>query len=148
MFRGTQVLSLDGKGRLSIPAKYRETLATRAAGTLILTADPNECLLLYPLPDWEPIEQRLDALSSFNSATRRIKRLIVGNATEVEMDGSGRIVLPAVLREFAAIEGEVMLVGQGKKFEIWNVERWKAEIGPALTSRDGEIPPELEGISL
>ncbi|TMG82747.1 MAG: division/cell wall cluster transcriptional repressor MraZ, partial [Betaproteobacteria bacterium] len=94
MFRGVTQLALDNKGRLAIPAKHREALGQEADGRLVLTADPSHCLLLYPLLSWEPIQQRLMALSSFNEKTRALQRLLVGHADDVALDGAGRILVP------------------------------------------------------
>src|SRR5690242_5309277 len=119
MFRGVTQLSLDAKGRLAIPARYRSELMSTCSGHLIVTVDPSKCLLIYPQPAWEPIEQKLNNLSSFDSKTRNLQRLLVGNASDVEMDAAGRILLPPPLRLFAGLSKDVVLVGQGAKFELW-----------------------------
>jgi MraZ protein len=148
MFRGVAKLNLDGKGRVAVPSKYRDALVDHCAGRLIVTADPSRCLLIYPLPAWEPIEAKLNSLSSFNPHTRSLQRLLVGNASDVELDGSGRILVPPPLRQFASLEKSVVLVGQGNKFELWDEQRWDEQLNDALSFRDGGIPPELEGFSL
>lgn len=148
MFRGAATLNLDGKGRLAIPTKYRDILLSRCNGHLIVTADPSKCLLIYPLPEWEPIEKKLNSLSSFNPQTRSLQRLLVGNASDAEMDGSGRILVAASLRQFAGMDKNVVLVGQGSKFELWDEEKWAQQTEQALVYRDGGMPPELEGFSL
>lgn len=128
MFRGINSISLDDKGRMSMPARYRENLSEDAENQMIITIDTEaRCLLLYPLPEWEIIEHKLEALPSFNAAARRIQRLLIGHATEVSLDSQGRILLPAVLREYAQLEKNIMLVGQGKKFEIWSETLWNSE---------------------
>ena len=147
MFRGVAQLTLDNKGRLAIPAKYRDALMAHCAGRLVVTADPSRCLLLYPQPAWEPIEQKLNSLSSFNSQTRALQRLLVGNASDVELDGAGRILVPGPLRQFAALDRNVVLVGQGAKFELWDEEKWNQQMEDAQLFRDG-VPPELDGFSL
>lgn len=147
MFRGGTPISLDNKGRLAVPAKYRDGLVSLCAGHLIITADPSRCLLIYPQPVWEPIEQKLNSLSSFNPQTRSLQRLLVGYASDVDMDGAGRILVPPVLRQFAGLTKDVVLVGQGMKFELWDDEKWNQQIENALASKDG-IPAELEGFSL
>ena len=126
MFRGVNPLSLDGKGRLLLPVKYRQHLLDTAAGQLVLTIDRDRCLLLYPLPVWEEVERKLIQLSSTNQRTRALKRLLLGHAEECGLDASGRILLSAPLREFANLEKRVVLVGQGNKFEIWNEQSWYA----------------------
>lgn len=147
MFRGGTSISLDSKGRLAVPAKYREELMSFCIGRLVVTADPSRCLLVYPQPVWEPIEQKLNSLSSFNPQIRSLQRLLVGNACDVEMDGAGRILIPPLLRQFAGLSKDVVLVGQGAKFELWDDEKWNLQIENALAFKDG-IPPELDGFAL
>lgn len=148
MFRGVTQLSLDAKGRLAIPARYRSELTSTCSGHLIVTVDPSKCLLIYPQPAWEPIEQKLNNLSSFDSKTRNLQRLLVGNASDVEMDAAGRILLPPPLRLFAGLSKDVVLVGQGAKFELWDEVQWNLQIEDALAFKDGDMPPELDGFSL
>ena len=152
MFRGINVVNLDVKGRLAIPARYRSPLAKECGGQLVVTIDTEQrCLLLYPLPEWENIEQKVNMLPSFNAAARRIQRLLIGHASEIEMDNSGRILLPPLLREYAGLDKEVMLVGQGKKFEIWSEGGWKAQRTVWLaehTAEDAELPAELRSLTL
>ncbi len=154
VFRGVSHLALDAKGRLAIPAKHRDGLAGPAGadGThphgLVLTADPSRCLLLYPRAQWEPIQERLMALSSFNEPIRALQRLIVGHADDVEMDGAGRILVPPSLRQYASLEHRVVLVGQGNKFELWDEGRWLEQTAKAVAFPSGSVPPELAGFSL
>ena len=148
MFRGVTHLALDNKGRLAIPARHREALANQAEGRLVLTADPSLCLLLYPLLAWEPIEQRLMALSSFNEKIRALQRLLVGHADDVALDGAGRILVPPALRQYAALDKRVVLVGQGNKFELWDEQKWLERTELSLAFPAGGLPPELDGFSL
>lgn len=157
MFRGLSPIALDGKGRLAIPTKYREVLMERCGGRLVVTLDPHSgCLLLYPFPEWEPIERKLNALPSFNATSRKLARILVGTASDLEMDSSGRILLPAPLRERAHLDKEAVLVGQGNKFEIWSAADWESQIDaaceiPALLDeamRNDEIPDGLKDFSL
>lgn len=148
MFRGVARLNLDGKGRLSVPARHRDTLAARCNGQLVVTADPSSCLLVYPQNDWEPIQQRLMSLSGFDAKLRSLQRLLVGYAEDVELDGAGRILISEPLREFAGLDKRVVLVGQGNKFELWDDDQWNLQRDAALTFRDSGLPPELEGFSL
>ncbi len=148
VFRGVTHLALDNKGRLAIPAKHREALLARADGHMVLTADPSRCLLLYPSPEWEPIQKRLMALSSFNDKIRGLQRLLVGHADDVELDGAGRILVPPALRQFAALDKRVVLVGQGNKFELWDEEQWQGRTAQAVAFPAGGLPPELDGFSL
>ena len=148
MFRSISTVSLDSKGRVVVPARHRDVLMTVAAGRVVLTADPSRCLLLYPLSEWEPIEKKLNGLSDFNSRTRSLKQLMVGYAHDMDMDGAGRILLPPMLRKFAELDKNVVLVGQGNKVELWNEERWEMRVAEARTFSDDEMPPELEGFTL
>lgn len=151
MFRGITLINLDNKGRMAMPARYRTRLHELAADQLIVTIDPQEtCLLLYPLPEWELIEQKIEMLSSFHKMSRRIQRLLIGHATETELDSSGRLLLPPVLRDYAQLDKQVALVGQGKKFEIWSETNWQDGRKDWLnhTIADDELPPELQSLSL
>ncbi len=124
MFRGPSKILLDAKGRLAIPTRHRERIVARADGHLVATIDPDRHLLLYPLPDWEEFERKLLRLPGLKKRERRLQRLLLGYATELEMDGHGRILLPAALREFAGLERQIMLIGQGNRFEVWDEKRW------------------------
>ena len=148
MFRGVTHLALDNKGRLAVPAKHRAVLAGETEGRVVLTADPGHCLLLYPLAEWEPIQARLMALSSFNERIRSLQRLLVGHADDVELDGAGRILVPPALRQYAALDKHVVLVGQGNKFELWDEIRWAEQTAQAIAFPAGGLPPELDGFSL
>ena len=105
MFRGANKLTLDVKGRLVMPTRYRERLQERCGGNLVITVDKDQCLLLYPLPDWEDIERKLNKLPTLNPQVRRLQRLMIGHATDLELDSHGRLLLPAGLREFAGLTG-------------------------------------------
>lgn len=149
MFRGATKVTLDAKGRLAIPTRYRERIAARCDGQLVCTVDRDYCLLLYPLPDWEEIERKLIRLPSLNKQARRLQRLMVGYASELELDGHGRILLPRELRDFAALERQAILIGQGNKFELWDEERWNEKRDSWLSDDDElGLPSELESLSL
>lgn len=157
MFRGSTLLALDGKGRLSVPAKYRERLAAQCGGHLMLTMDPtNGCLLLYPFPEFEALERHINGLPGFNPLTQQLKLLVVGSAEEVEPDGAGRILIPPVHRTFAKLEKGVMFVGQGNKFAIWSEAAWQARLDAAVqlpemiaaAAQNGTLPEELKGFTL
>lgn len=141
MFRGAIPVTLDAKGRMVMPTRHRDQLASRSQGHLVVTIDPDRCLLLYPLLDWEEIERKLMRLPSLDPVARRLQRLIVGHATEVELDGHGRLLLPAQLREFAGLTREGMLVGQGARFELWSEALWKERRDQWLD--DGQLPAQL-----
>ena len=148
MFRGVAQLNLDSKGRLAVPARFRDALTARCSGHLVVTADSDRCLLIYPLPDWEPIEQKLMALSSFNAQIRELQRRLVGYAEDVVMDSTGRILVPPALRNYALLEKAAVLVGQGHKFELWSKDGWDARMEKGGDFGPGGLPPELEGFSL
>src|SRR3989337_398180 len=142
MFRGVNAVTLDGKGRMAIPTRYRKQLARVCSGQMVLTVDRDHCLLSYPQPEWEEIERKIMKLSSFNKQNRKLQRLLVGHATECEMDGNGRILLAPPLREFAALNKDVMLIGQGNKFEIWDDGAWNARRAEWLEDEgDGAANP-------
>ncbi|MCX7628385.1 MAG: division/cell wall cluster transcriptional repressor MraZ [Methylophilaceae bacterium] len=148
MFRGATSLNLDAKGRLVVPSRYRDTLLAESSGHVVLTAHPHGCLLLYPQPAWEPIQAKLMSLSSFDRRSSAVQRLLVGHAEDLELDGAGRLLVSPVLRKFAGIDRQAMLVGQGSHFELWSMENWKTQIDQALSGEGLELPAELEGFSL
>jgi MraZ protein len=148
VFRGIAQLNLDGKGRLAVPARHRDTLLERCGGHLVITADADRCLLIYPVPDWELIQQKLEGLSNLDSRVRDLQRRLIGFAVDVAMDGAGRVLIAPALRQFAQLEKNVVLVGQGKKFELWNKDNWEQLIDGAGRLGAGGLPPELEGFSL
>ncbi len=149
MFRGATKVTLDAKGRLAIPTRYRERIAARCDGQLIATVDKDYCLLIYPFPDWEEIERKLMRLPSLNKKVRRLQRLMVGHATEVDLDSHGRILLSQELREFAGLERQVILLGQGNKFELWDEDSWNQKRDEWLRGDDEtDLPAELESFSL
>lgn len=148
MFRGVAHLSLDSKGRLAVPSRYREALLVRCAGRLVITADFDKCLLLYPQPDWEPIQQKLMSLSSLNPRIRDLQRQLIGYAEDIEMDAAGRVLVSPALRDFASLGKNAVLVGQGHKFELWDKEKWEQVLARGAGFSDGDLPPELEGFSL
>lgn len=152
MFRGINAVNIDTKGRIAIPMRYRQQLQDSCQGQLVVTIDTEtSCLLLYPIIEWEIIETKLEALPSFNHAARRIQRLLIGHATELEMDSNGRILLPPLLREYAELGKKTMLVGQGKKFEIWDEVQWQAGRDRWLAEEASgvdELPDELKSLSL
>lgn len=150
MFRGANKITLDAKGRMVMPTRYRERLQERCQGRLIITVDRDQCLMLYPLPDWEEIERKLMRLPTLNEKARRLQRLMVGHASDVELDGHGRLLLPPKLREFAHLERNAILIGQGTRFELWDEQRWDERRDEWLSAEDTDdsLPPELGSLSL
>ena len=125
MFRGISNLNLDAKGRLAIPARYRESIAANASGQVVVTVDHTDrCLLIYPMNEWNKVEQTLMNMPNMNRRVRNMQRLILGHASEHELDSQGRMLLPAPLREFAGLDKKTVLVGQLNKFELWDADTW------------------------
>ncbi len=124
MFRGLNQVSLDAKGRLAIPARYREALLEMASGELIATVDRDRCLLLYPRTRWEEIERELVQLPSLQPEARAVQRMLLGYAADMQMDSHGRILLPPALRDYAELDHKVVMIGQGSRFELWSEARW------------------------
>jgi len=150
MFRGANKLTLDAKGRMVMPTRYRERLQERCGGKLVITVDKDQCLLIYPLPDWEEIERKLMRLPTLNPQARRLQRLMVGHATDLELDGHGRVLLPPSLREYGLLTRDAVLIGQGVRFELWDEARWNERRDEWLASDDTatDLPAELETLSL
>jgi transcriptional regulator MraZ len=147
LLQGASPISLDEKGRLAVPTRYREALLS-SGRAVVLTAHPDSCLLLYPRIAWEPIGARIQALSSFDPQARWWQRLLVGFAEELELDGQGRILVSPALRKFAQLKKDVMLVGQGSHFEIWDTAAWDEKLGQALAQTASSPPPGTENFSL
>jgi MraZ protein len=151
MFRGINNLTLDAKGRLAVPARYRERIQETCRGQLVVTIDRDHCLLIYPLPEWEALEERLVRLPSLNKQARELQRLLLGHATEVELDGHSRVLLPPELRNFAVLERDVVLLGLGRKFELWQQANWDARREASLNDEEGAgggLPDELARLVL
>jgi len=149
VFRGATKVTLDAKGRFAIPTRYRERIQARCDGQMVATVDKDYCLLIYPLPDWEEIERKLIRLPSLNKKARRLQRLMIGHATEVDLDGHGRILVSRELREFAGLGRQAMLIGQGNKFELWDEDSWNQKRDEWLREDDEtDLPAELESLSL
>jgi MraZ protein len=151
MFRGAAKITLDDKGRLVLPTRYRERVLERSKGQVVATVDRDgECLLIYPLNDWEEVERKLMELPNLHPQVRRLQRLMVGYATELTLDGHGRMLLPQELREFARLERHAVLIGQGSRCELWDEARWNERRDVWLKSEAAvsEMPPELGSLSL
>lgn len=151
MFRGVNKINLDAKGRLAVPTRYREQLRECCDAELVITVDTDRCLLIYPVNEWHEIERKLMKLPSYNTAARRLQRLLVGHATEVDMDAQGRVLLPPPLRQFAALDKHAVLIGQGNKFELWDEQSWNQQRDSWLEEVDLEqldLPADLETLSI
>jgi MraZ protein len=152
MFRGLNLINLDPKGRFAMPARYREILQEICNGKLIATIDTEQkCLLIYPEAVWLDIEKKLAVLPSFDLQARRIQRLLIGHATEVEWDTAGRLLLPPPLRDYAGLQKEIALVGQGNKFEVWSQAIWETARDAWLKEplgKSDQLPESLRDLSL
>ena len=122
MIQGTQEVSLDAKGRMAVPTKFR---AFFAAGG-VLTAHPDGCLFLYPPLEWDRVRAQYVELPNADPQARWWQRVMIGHAEQVELDTAGRILIPQIHRSFAGIDSNVRLLGQINKFEIWDAERYNA----------------------
>ena len=150
MFRGLSKVTLDSKGRLAIPSKFRERIISRAEGKLVATINKDLSLLIFPLPEWDKLERKLMDLPTLHPETERLQNLLLGHATDLEMDNQGRILLPRELREFAGLEQKAMLVGQGNRFGLWDEQRWIERRDTMLSSSGTEfndLPAELMSLS-
>ena len=145
-FHGAAVITLDAKGRIAIPTRHRGALLDGGA-SLVLTAHPDGCVLIYPEAAWEPVRSRVEEFPSFNPQASWWKRLLLGFEEHVAPDGSGRILLSGALRQHAKLERDVMLVGQGRYFELWDSGVWSAKLEAALAG-GGTPPPGIEDFSL
>jgi MraZ protein len=151
MYRGVTQLKVDGKGRMALPTRYREELLERCGGSLVVTVSTtaDHCLWMYPLDEWERVEKQINQLG-MKPEHIRFKRHFIGYASDMEMDKTGRMLLSPSLREFARIEKEIYLVGQGNKFEIWNARDWETGCDDWLNQSAEDIAstPDMEALQL
>ena len=147
MFLGSDAINMDAKGRFSVPTRIREDLQSACGGRLVITAHTEEkCLLVYPEPEWKILLPKIEALPNLKKSAVRLQRLLLGYACELEMDGNGRLLLPPTLRNYAGLEKKLMLVGQGKKLELWSETAWEAWLANADEGED--ITEEMASLSL
>ena len=152
MFRGINSVTLDPKGRMGLPARHRETVMVISEGRIVITIDMREsCLLLYPLSEWEAVQAKLEGLSNINSQARLLQRLLIGHAADLELDTAGRLLLPAMLRDYACLDKKLVLVGQGNKIEIWSADHWQQQLeywraeGASAMSQNSQL---FDGLSV
>ena len=132
---------------MAIPAKVRDTLASICDGRLVVTAHTEErCLLVYPEPQWADLQPKIEALPNIHRKARRMQRLLLGYATPLELDGNGLVLLPQTLRDYAGLEKKLMLIGQGKKLELWSEAGWYDELETG--DDDVSMPDEVLSLSL
>jgi len=153
VFRGVSTINLDVKGRIAIPTRYRAELQESCERQMIVTIAMDErcvgeagCLWLYPLPEWEKLELTISKLPALNKMAGRLRRFLIGNATECDMDAQGRLLLPEKLRTFAGMEKHIVLVGQLNKFEVWSAPAW-GEKESELMKADDVSASDLEELS-
>jgi len=154
VFRGVSSINLDAKGRLAIPTRYRAELQESCECQMVVTVAVDDrcvgekgCLWLYPVPEWEKLELTVSKLPTLNKMAGKLKRFLIGNASECEMDGQGRLLLPEKLRRFAGVEKRIVLVGQLNKFEIWNESAWEDKENEWMSGDDSEGLEELGSLS-
>ena len=148
MFQGATQINLDAKGRMALPTRSRDPLTGGGTVKLVLTAHPEGCLLLYPLPAWEPIRAQAMAFPSTHRMASLWKRLLIGFAQDCEPDSAGRLLITPELRAYAHIARQVMFVGQGTHFEIWDLEAWNAQLEALKSGGNPNLPPGMENFSL
>ncbi|MEM7002518.1 MAG: division/cell wall cluster transcriptional repressor MraZ [Pseudomonadota bacterium] len=148
MFRGINNATLDTKGRMALPSRNRDAVLLAADGKVVVTIDMRErCLLLYPLPEWEVVQRKLEGLSNINPQARLLQRLLIGHATDLELDSNGRILLPALLREYASLDKKLILVGQGNKIEIWAQDQWQGSMQEWLDGEPGKLLDDADAFT-
>ena len=145
-FHGATVLTLDAKGRLAIPTRHRDGLVA-SSRTLVLSAHPDGCALIYPEADWQRVREQAEKFPAFHPQASWWKRLLLGFEEHIALDASGRVLLSSGLRLHARLERDAMLVGQGHYFELWDPGVWSAKSAAAL-SASGTPPPGMEDFSL
>ena len=141
MFQGASSLSLDAKGRLSVPTRHRDVLSATASSQLTITKHPHGCLMMFPRPEWEKFRERIAALPM---SAQWWKRIFLGNAMDVEMDASGRVLVSPELREAAGISRDAILLGMGNHFELWDKASYEAEETKAM---QGGMPEAFQDFS-
>ena len=147
MFRGISSTSIDVKGRLGLPQRFREIFLGTSSGKLVVTVDTlDRCLLIYPLNEWDIVQRRLESLSNVHQGTRMVQRLLIGHATDLEMDKSGRILLPGVLRKYALLKRKAVLIGQGNKLEAWSDNIWEDQMESWQNQENKTVRENIEMI--
>ena len=135
---------------MAVPARQRELLSVLSDGQVVITVDTQSpCLALYALPEWERIERDVQALPALNPVVKRFQRLVLGYASELQLDGNGRVLVPSALREYAQLDKRSVLVGQGNKLELWDEMLWTERREQWLDEEsESQLPEELKSLSL
>ncbi|MCB1644232.1 MAG: division/cell wall cluster transcriptional repressor MraZ [Pseudomonadales bacterium] len=151
MFLGVSNINLDAKGRLAMPTRYRDFLTQHCNGEMVITLDLfDKCLLIYPRPAWNDLEREIIALPNFDPRARQVQRIMLGHASEVQMDSNGRVQVSQPLREIIGLDKKAVFSGQGKKFELWDEETYRNsretwKVDPASVA---DLPPEVTALSI
>ena len=151
MFRGISQASIDTKGRLTLPNRFREALSLSSPSLVISIDIRDRCLLIYPIHEWELVQKRLETLSNVSQRNRRLQRLLIGHAIDLEMDKSGRMLLPNIHRKYALLKNKVTILGQGNKLEVWAEDEWQEQMNSWLKEKDkllGSGEDAASGISI
>ncbi len=150
MFRGAAKVTLDVKGRMVLPVRVREVLTTLGDERLVATVDRDQCVMIYPLSDWQKIQEDLLNLPNTHAEVRWLQRLMIGYATDLEIDGNGRILIPGELRDFTGLQRDALLLGQGNHLELWDESAWKQASKESTRTelRSSTVPPQLNEIKL
>ncbi|AYQ56187.1 Cell division protein MraZ [Bathymodiolus thermophilus thioautotrophic gill symbiont] len=150
MFRGVHNLTVDVKGRLKIPTRHQGQIDEICAGKMVLSIHPDDpCLLLYPLKEWQVLEKKISALPALNIHTKRLKRKLIGHATDCELDGVSRLLIPATLREYANFSKKIIMSGQGHNFELWDEDAWHKQLDSLdALSKQESVPEAVSQLSL
>lgn len=148
MFSGVNHLNLDPKNRLAIPARYRDALLVDS-GQVVISLDSAQCLQIYPLQEWEIVRTKIQNLpNSVHPVVKSYQRLVLGHAEQIELDKAGRVLLPATLKQMVGLERELVLVGMGNRFELWDKNKWQAETEKALQASAEDLALLLNGLSV
>jgi MraZ protein len=149
MLGGVTHLNLDPKNRLAIPAKYRDILQTQDSGKVVITLESAQCLLIYPETEWETVRTKVQNLpNSVHPLVKSYQRLVLGHAESIELDKAGRVLLPATLKNMAGLDRELVLVGMGNRFELWDKTKWTLETEKALQASAEDLASLLNGFSI
>ncbi len=151
MFRGSDEINMDTKGRMPIPARYRDALMSEYNGNLVATISLTDtCLFIYPRPEWEELEAKIASMPTLKKSARNMQLLLIGSARDLELDGSGRVLMPKLLRDHAGLGKGVTLVGQSHRLELWDTNNWNANRKALLDELASglDIPEEFQSLSL
>lgn len=151
LFRGFNSINLDEKGRMAVPTRYRADLQEFCEGRLVVTIGLDKCLVLFPLPEFEQLQKKLDGLPILDPRVKLLKRLLVGHAADCELDAQGRFLIPEALRSLAGLEKRIALIGQGRVCEIWSEDLWNRSRDEWLDVKNlenlRELSPELGALT-